>query len=286
MFNQLKTALLLGTLSGLLLLIGQLVGGFQGLTIGLVLALVMNVGSYWFSDKIVLMMYHAVPATPQQHPQFHKIVEELCHTAQLPKPKLYIIPTEQANAFATGRNPQHAAVACTAGILKLLNKEELKGVLAHEISHVKNRDILVTTIAATIAAVIGYVAFMARWAALFGGFGGRGGSGEEGRGNMLELLVLAIIAPLTATLLQLAISRSREYLADETGAKTIKNGEHLAKALEKLHTNVKHHPLGFGNPQTASLFILNPFSAHGLLALFSTHPPHTERAKRLRNMKF
>jgi len=285
MFNQLKTGLLLGILTGLLLLIGQLVGGFQGLTIGLVLALVMNVGSYWFSDKIVLMMYKAVPATPQQYPHLHKIVEELCHTAQLPKPKLYIIPTEQANAFATGRSPKHAAVACTEGILKLLTKEELKGVLAHEISHVKNRDILVTTIAATIAAVIGYVAFMARWAALFGGLGGRGGN-QEGRGNVLELIVLAIVAPLTATLIQLAISRSREYLADETGAKTIKNGEHLAKALEKLHASVKHHPLGFGNAQTSSLFILNPFSAQGMMALFSTHPPHTERAKRLRSMKF
>jgi len=157
--------------------------------------------------------------------------------------------------------------------------------LAHEISHVKNRDILVTTIAATIAAVIGYVAFMARWAALFGGLGGRGGN-QEGRGNVLELIVLAIVAPLTATLIQLAISRSREYLADETGAKTIKNGEHLAKALEKLHASVKHHPLGFGNAQTSSLFILNPFSAQGMMALFSTHPPHTERAKRLRSMKF
>jgi len=285
MFNQLKTGLLLGILTGLLLLIGQLVGGFQGLTIGLVLALVMNVGSYWFSDKIVLMMYKAVPATPQQYPHLHKIVEELCHTAQLPKPKLYIIPTEQANAFATGRSPKHAAVACTEGILKLLTKEELRGVLAHEISHVKNRDILVTTIAATIAAVIGYVAFMARWAALFGGLGGRGGN-QEGRGNVLELIVLAIVAPLTATLIQLAISRSREYLADETGSRLLKDSKHLASALRKLEDYGKNKPLGFGTPETANLFIVNPFKMSGIMSLLSTHPPMDERIKKLNQIKF
>ena len=283
MINQLKTAVLLAAMSGVLLLIGQLVGGVQGLSFALVIALFMNVGSYWFSDKIVLMMYRAKPATREKYPKLHSMVEELCQLANMPKPKLYIIPTEQANAFATGRNPSHAAVACTEGIMKLLTKDELRGVLAHEISHVKNRDILITTIAATIAAVIGYVAFMARWAAIFGGFGGR----DNNRGGgILELLVLAIVAPLVATILQLALSRSREYLADETGAKTIKDGHCLASALEKLHQSTKHHRMPFGSPQAASMFILNPFSAKGLFKLFSTHPPHTDRIKRLKNMRF
>lgn len=283
MLNQLKTVILLGALSAVLLVVGNILGGVQGLTIGLILALIMNLGSFWFSDKIVLMMYRAKPATKEAYPEFHTIIEELCSRSGLPKPKLYIVPTEQANAFATGRSPNHAAVACTQGILKLLNKNELRGVLAHELAHIQNRDILVTTIAATLAAVIGYVAFMARWAAIFGGFGGRD---NDSGGNILELLVLAIVAPLVATILQLALSRSREYLADETGAKTIRDGGALASALEKLHASRKEHPMRFGSPQTASMFILNPFSAKGLFALFSTHPPHTERIKKLRTMRF
>ena len=197
-------------------------------------------------------------------------------------PKLYIIPSPSPNAFATGRNPNHAAVAFTQGILNLLNKEELRGVIAHELSHVKNRDILITTIAATIAAVISYVGMIVRWGALFGGYGR---NDDRGR-NPLEFIILAILAPLTATLIQLAISRAREYQADKTGAETLKDGTHLAAALEKLHGSVSKHPFTFGNPQTSSLFIVNPFSAHGLIALFSTHPPAQERIKRLKGMQF
>ncbi len=191
------------------------------------------------------------------------------------------MPSAQPNAFATGRNPKHAVVACTQGILNLLNKEELKGVLAHEISHVKNRDILVTTIAATVAGVISYVAFMARWAALFGGFGGR----DRNSGNILGLLFLAIVTPIVALILQLAISRAREYLADSTGAAIIKNPKALADALQKLDEGVKHNPMRFGTPATGSLFILNPFSAKGFVTLFSTHPPLRMRIERLNKMK-
>jgi heat shock protein HtpX len=278
--NQIKTVILLGLLTGLLLGAGQLLGGRQGLFIGLVFAIAMNFGAYWFSDKIVLMMYKAKEVNENQEPELYSLVKEVSHLASLPFPKIYIIPTENPNAFATGRNPKHAAVAVTSGIMKLLNKDELKGVLAHEMAHVKNRDILVSTIAATIAGVISYLAFIARWGAMFGGFGGRDRDG----GNMIELLALAIITPLVATILRLAISRSREYLADETGAKTIHNPYALASALEKLDNGAKRNPLRFGNPSTSNLFIVNPFSAKGLIRLFSTHPPMEERIKRLRSM--
>ncbi len=284
MDGRIKTVILLGFLSGLLLGIGQLVGGFRGLTIGLVLALVMNLGSYWFSHKIVLAMYRAKPFTQKDQPELYKLVREVVDKAHLPMPKLYLIPSQSPNAFATGRNPKHAAVAFTVGILNLLNKDELRGVIAHELAHVKNRDILITTIAATIAAVISYVGMIVRWSAIFGGFGGR--DSQRSSPGILEFLVLAILAPLTATLIQLAISRAREYHADKTGAHTLKDGKHLAAALEKLHASVPKHPLTFGNAQTSSLFIVNPFSAHGLIALFSTHPPAAERIKRLKGMKF
>ena len=278
--NQVKTILFLGILTAILLWIGSFFGQ-GGLLIGLIFALVINIGSYWFSDKIVLKMYRAKPASKEQHADLYRMVKELTKKANLPMPKLYIVPSQSPNAFATGRNPEHAAVACTQGILNLLNKEQLRGVLAHEISHVKNRDILITTIAAVVAGIISYAAMMARWAAIFGGMGR-----DRNGGSMFEMLALAILAPIIALIIRLAISRSREYLADETGAKMIGEGEPLATALEALHSNVGHNPMRLGNETTSSLFIVNPFSAKGLTNLFSTHPPMTERTKRLRNMKF
>ncbi|MBR9692275.1 zinc metalloprotease HtpX [Candidatus Woesearchaeota archaeon] len=280
MKNQIKTVLLLGALTGLLLGAGQLLGGRQGLVIGLIFAVVMNFGSYWFSDKIVLMMYKAKEVKESEEPVLYGLVKEVADLAKLPFPKVYIIPTENPNAFATGRNPKHAAIAVTNGIMNLLNRDELKGVIAHEMAHVKNRDILISTIAATIAGVISYLAFFARWGAIFGGMGR-----DRDSGNMFELLALAIITPLIATIIRLAISRSREYLADETGAKTIHNPYALASALEKLHNGVKRNPLRFGNPSTSSLFIVNPFSARGMMKLFSTHPDVHERIKRLEELR-
>ena len=277
--NQLKTVILLGALTGVLLFVGQLVGGASGLTIALIFAIVMNLGSYWFSDKIVLKMYKAKEVKESEAHRLFKIVREVSQAANIPMPKVYIIPSEQANAFATGRNPQHASVAATQGILNLLNDDELKGVMAHEIAHVKNRDILISSIAATIAGVISYVAFMARWAAIFGGRG-------RDSGNLVSLIVLAIITPLIATIIQLAISRSREYLADATGAKIVQNSNGLASALEKLHSDVKRHPMKLGNQSTAHLFISNPFRTRGIMKLLSTHPPMDERVRRLNSMKF
>ena len=277
--NQFKTALLLGLLTGLLLVIGFLIGGQNGLIIGLIFSVLMNFISYFFSDKIVLMMYKAKEAKESNYPQFHKIVNELIKEAGLPKPKLYIIPIQTPNAFATGRNPNHAAVAVTEGILDLLNKEELKGVIAHELAHIKDRDILISTIAATIAGVISYIAMMARFTAL------SGRDNEERGGNIISLILLGILAPIIAMIIQLAISRSREYLADSIGAKISKHPTSLASALEKLDNSVKTKPLKSGNPATAHMFIVNPFSGKSLLGLFSTHPPIQERVKRLKAMK-
>ena len=274
--NQIKTIVLLGALTGLLLGIGQLLGGRQGLLIGLVFAIVMNFGSYWFSDKIVLAMYRAKQVTESDTPELYNIVKEIAELENLPMPRVYIIPTDNPNAFATGRNPNHAAVACTAGIIKLLNKEELKGVIAHEMAHIRNRDTLIQTVAATIAGVISYLAFMARFAAIFGGM-----ERDRDSGGMLQLLALAILTPIIATIIQLA---SREYLADETGAKTIHNSYALANALEIIHNESKNHPLRFGAPSTSSIFIMNPFSTKGFLHLFSTHPPVEERIKKLKEM--
>jgi heat shock protein HtpX len=276
--NQLKTIILLGLLTGLLLAAGQLLGGTNGLSIALIFSFIMNIGTYYFSDKIVLAMYHAKPCQKKHYPKIHQMVEEVCRKANMPKPKIYIIPTKSPNAFATGRNPKNAVVAYTEGILELLTDDELKGVTAHEISHVKNRDILLTTIAATIAGVISYLAHMAQWFAIFG-------RDDEGN-NPIQLLLLAIVTPIIAMIIQLAISRSREYLADETGAKTIQNGTSLASALHKIHTASGHIPMKLGNEATANMFIINPFSAHGLVALLSTHPPVEERIKRLRETNF
>lgn len=278
--NQFKTVVLLGLLTGLLLVVGQLIGGANGLTIALILSIVMNFGSYFLSDKIVLFMYRAKEAKKSDYPELYKMVNEVSKLAGIPMPKVYIVPAETPNAFATGRNPKHAVVACTDGILKLLSKEELKGVIAHEMSHIKNRDILIQTIAATIAGVISYIAMMARFAAIFGG-----GNRERDSGNMFYILALAILTPIIAMLLQLALSRSREYLADEAGAKTIRNPSSLANALEKLDIGIKNNPLRFGSPATSSLFILNPFSASGITNLLSTHPPLQSRIKRLKSMK-
>jgi len=273
--NQFKTVVLLGLLTALLLWVGQLLGGLSGLIMAGIFAVVLNFGSYWYSDKLVLKMYKAKQVTDKDH-VLYKIIKEITELAKLPMPKVYIIPSEQANAFATGRNPKHAAVAATQGILSLLNHEELKGVMAHEIAHVKNRDTLISTVAGTIAGVISFVGSMAMWSAFLG----------RDRGNMVQILMLAIVTPLIATVIQLAISRSREYLADATGAKFISNSTGLASALEKLHSNVKTHPMRLGNRATAHLFIANPFKAKGIGALLSTHPPFQERTKKLRNMKF
>ncbi len=282
--NQLKTVLFLGLLTGLFLVIGAFIGGKTGLLIGLLFALGMNFVSYWWSAKIVLWMYGAKEADKKEHAPLYSTVKEIADRAQLPMPKVYIIDTPQSNAFATGRNPEHAVVAVTTGILQLLTKEELRGVLAHEIGHVKNRDILISTIAATIAGVISYVAMIARWGAIFGGLGG---SDENKGSGIIELIVLGIIAPLMAMIIQLAISRSREYLADETGAKLVKDPEALARALEKIEKNVAHHPFqAVGSTQaTAHLFISNPFKGGAWLSMFSTHPKTAERCRRLREMK-
>lgn len=279
--NQIKTVLLLGILTALLLWIGSF-WGYNGLTIALVFVLLMNFFTYFFSDKLVLMMYGARLVTKQQSPELHEIVEDICKKANLPKPKIYVTPQEHANAFATGRNPKHAAVAVTKGILKLLTKEELKGVLAHELSHIKNRDILIATIAATIAGVISYIAMMARFAAIFGSRDSRDS------GNALELLFLAILAPIIALIIQLAISRSREYLADESGARLIKNSTPLSHALLKLESSSKFLPLRktAQTEVTSHLFIVNPFTAKGLFTIFSTHPLVEDRVKRLKNLKF
>jgi heat shock protein HtpX len=275
MWNQIKTILLIGVLTGLVLALGQLLGGREGLIIALGFAIVLNGIMYFFSDKIVLAMYSAKPMKKTDYPWLHKMVEDIAHQAGIPKPKLYLVPTQTPNAFATGRSPKNAVVACTEGILHLLDREELRGVLAHELSHVKNRDMLVTTIAATLAAVISTVARMALWT-----------GGDRDRGiHPIALIFLVIITPLVALLLQLAVSRSREYLADETGAKTIKNPKTLADALAKLEHGNKIHPMRHANPATSSLFIVNPFTTQGLLAAFSTHPPLKERIRRLNEMK-
>ncbi len=276
--NQLKTILLLGILTAILLFAGSLIGGQTGLTVALFFSLLMNIGSYWFSDKIVLAMYKAKQVSKAQAPQLHAIVEEVAQKAGIPKPKVYIIPSETANAMATGRNPQHAAVACTEGILKLLNKGELKGVLAHELAHVKNRDTLISTIAAVIAGVISYLGFMARFAMI-------GGSNDrENRGNIFAFIFLAILAPVAAMIIQLAISRAREFIADERGAQFIHESVPLASALDKLQ-KVKI-PMHFGTQATSHLFIVNPFSGRAFMNLFSTHPDPQERIRRLKAMKF
>ncbi len=277
--NAFKTAFLLALLSGLVLLIGDLLGGRMGVQIAFLFALLMNFGSYFFSDKIALAMYRAKSVSREEAPELYEIVEFLAKRANLPMPKLYIIPQEAPNAFATGRSPKHAAVAVTEGALRLLPKEELMGVLGHELGHIKHRDILISTIASTIATTIMFLSDMIRWAAIFGGLS------RDEDDHPIVLIAMAIVAPIAAMLIQLAISRAREYEADKAGAIYSGNPLYLASALEKLDAYAKQIPFQ-GSPATENLFIVNPFSSKGILTLFSTHPPIEERIRRLKEMAY
>jgi heat shock protein HtpX len=282
--NTLRTTLLLAVLTALLIWIGDMLGGRQGAVIALVIAGGMNFFSYWFSDKIVLKMYGGQEVTANDDPELYGMVQELAMRANLPMPRVYVIPEETPNAFATGRNPQHAAVAVTHGIRRILNKRELAGVLGHELSHVTNRDILVSTIAATLAGAISYMAQMAQWAMFFGGGRDRD---EGGGGNIFGLIVMMIVAPLAAMLIQMAVSRSREYGADAGGAQVTGDPLALASALKKLHLGAQRIPLEASPAAanaTAHMFIVNPLTAGGMAALFSTHPPVEERVRRLEAM--
>jgi heat shock protein HtpX len=280
MANNVKTVLMLGLLSGIILFIGSF-WGEHGLTIALLLAVLMNFGSYFFSDKIALRMHGAQPVTREQAPRLYSIVEFLCSRASIPMPKLYIIPSDSPNAFATGRNPAHASVAVTEGAIRLLDENELTGVLAHELSHVRNRDILISSIAATMASVIMFVANMARFAAFFGG--GRDRE-DEGGGGALAGLVTIIVAPIAAMLIQMWISRTREYEADASGASIAGSPHGLASALQKLEAYSKRLPME-ASPSTAHMFIMHPFSAGALGTLFSTHPSTQKRIERLLGQK-
>jgi heat shock protein HtpX len=280
MSNTLKTGLLLAVLTALFLLIGDAMGGRNGVVMAFGLAVLMNFGAYWFSDKIVLRMYGAREVSEAEAPQLHGVVRRLSLAAGVPMPKVYLIPTDSPNAFATGRNPEHAAVAVTEGILRMLSPDELEGVLAHEMAHVRNRDILVGTVAATLAGAVMMLARFAQFAAIFGG-GGR--DRDDDRGGALGLLFMAIVAPIGAMLIQMAVSRSREYLADETGAKVCGKPLSLARALEKISGISREVPME-ATPATAHMFIVSPLSGGGVLSLFSTHPPVEKRVERLRAM--
>jgi heat shock protein HtpX len=283
MENRLRTTLLLAGLTVFLVVMGQLIGGRQGMMMALILATGMNFFSYWFSDKIVLRMYSAREITPGQAPEVFGLVQQLAQRANLPMPKVYLIPQETPNAFATGRNPQHAVVAVTEGLLRMMNRDELAGVLAHELSHVKNRDILVGSIAATLAGAVMVLANMARFAAFVGG--GRRDESEGGGGlGTVGMLLMSIIAPLAAMLIQMAISRSREYLADSSAAAITGAPQGLASALAKLGAASGQRPMQ-ASPATAHMFIVNPLTAGGLMSLFSTHPPLEERIARLRGIR-
>src|SRR5436305_421684 len=280
MGNTFKTALLLTSLTLLLVLAGQYFGGQNGMALGLIIAVVTNFVSYFFSDRIALAMYNAQPVTREELPRVYQVVERIAGRTGLPMPKLYVIPTESPNAFATGRNPSHASVAVTHGILQLLNDEELEGVLAHELGHVNNRDILISSVAATIAGAITMLASMGRWAMIFGGYER---NDRDNRGGGLAALFMLIVAPIAASLIQLAVSRSREYQADATGAHFTGNPYALASALQKLDTYSRRVPLQ-ATPSTAHLFIIQPFlgvSAGMFANLFSTHPPIAKRIERL-----
>lgn len=280
-WNQLKTVILLGSLSGLFFLVGYGLGGSRGIAVAFIMAILMNFVAYFFSDKLVLSMYGAQKLDEGKFAHIYTMVRELCYNAQIPMPKLWYIPSSMANAFATGRNPEHASVAVTQGILDILDEHELRGVLAHELGHVKNRDILIATVAATIATAIGYLAQMMQWAFIFGD------RDERERGGGWGALIAAIIMPIAAMFIQMAISRSREYLADESGAHFAHDPLALASALEKLtmQNKMQHvHPTSTAQTASASLFIVYPFSGQGLVTLFSTHPPIEKRIARLREM--
>jgi heat shock protein HtpX len=281
MGNQVRTTILLALMTAVIVWVGGMLGGQTGMIIGLLFAGGMNFFSYWYSDKMVLRMYRAKEVTREEAPELYGIVGELAQRANLPMPKVYIIPQESPNAFATGRNPGHAVVAVTQGLLKYMNHDELAGVLAHELGHVKNRDILIGSIAATMAGAIMIIASLARWSAIFGGIGGRDDS--EG-GGIVGLLIMSIIAPIAALLIQMAISRSREYLADSTSAKITGNSEGLAHALEKLGSYSKKIPMA-AQPSTAHMFITNPLTGRSLMNLFSTHPPIEDRIAKLTHTK-
>lgn len=276
--NMFKTMVLMTGLTLILILGGNALGGRSGMTIALIFALIMNVGSYWFSDKIVLKMYKAREVTQAAAPELFSTVRRLAQKGGLPMPRVYIINENQPNAFATGRNPEHAAVAVTTGIMEILSREELEGVIGHELAHVKNRDILIGTVAATIAGAISYLAHMAQWAMIFGGR-----DDDEG-GNPLVSIVMMIVAPIAAMLVQMAISRSREYAADSTGAEIAGNPHYLSAALKKLHMASQQIPMN-AQPATAHMFIVNPLAGKRMARLFSTHPPMEERIARLEGMR-
>jgi heat shock protein HtpX len=277
--NNIKTLFLLVTLTLILIWAGAAMGGRQGMTIAFIFALGMNFFAYWFSDKIVLKMYGAKEVTESEAPDLYRLVRRLAQKAELPMPRVYLINQDQPNAFATGRNPQHAAVAVTTGIMRILSQEELQGVLGHELSHVKHRDILISTIAATIAGAISFLAQMAQWAMIFGG---HRGDDDEG-GSPIAAIIMMIVGPIAAMIIQMAISRSREYAADEGGAKIAGNPRYLSEALKKLNLASQKIPMN-ANPATSHMFIVNPLSGGGILKLFSTHPPIEERIARLESM--
>jgi len=280
--NQMKTFFLMVILTVIFVALGGIIGGGTGATVMFFIALVMNFTSYWFCDRIVLSMYNAKEASRNDFPQLYSNVYNLSQKASIPMPKIYIIENDSPNAFATGRDPSKSVVAVTTGIMRILSVEELEGVLAHEISHIKHRDILIQTVAATLAGAITMVASWARFAVFFG----NNSDDDEGGGNIFSVIIFSIIAAFAAMLIQLAISRSREYLADDGGAKLTGNPLFLSEALKKLHAGIARTPMNDANPSTAPLFIMNPFTSKGVLALFSTHPPIEERIKRLEELAY
>ena len=284
MKNTLKTFILLAGMTALLMAIGGAIGGRNGLMIALVFAGLMNFVGYWFSDKIALSMSGAQQVSESEAPDFHRMVRELCRRAELPMPRLYVIPSATPNAFATGRNPQHSAVAVTSGIMNILSRDELEGVVAHELAHVKNRDILISSVAAMIAGAISQLAHMAQWAMIFGGMS-RDRDEDRGGGGLLGGLAMMIVGPIAAMLIQMAISRSREYQADATGAEICGRPLSLANALLKLENGNHRLPMDV-NPAQAQMYIVNPLTAGGIARLFSTHPPMAERVKRLQDIAY
>jgi len=279
MVNTMKTFILMAALTALFMFAGQALGGQSGMGFALIMALGMNFFAYWYSDRLALTMSRAREVSSDQAPQLHAMIERLARNAGLPKPKVYVMPGQTPNAFATGRNPEHAALAVTEGLLQLLQQDELEGVIGHELGHIKNRDILISSMAAVMAGAISYLATMAQWTMIFGG----GGNDDKGRSNLVAMLVMMIVAPLAAVIIQMAISRSREYLADGTGAKICGHPISLANALQRLEQYNRSVPMKV-NPATAQMYIVNPLAGGAMASLFSTHPPIQERIKRLRAM--
>jgi heat shock protein HtpX len=279
MVNTMKTFILMAALTALFMFAGQAMGGQSGMMFALLMALGLNFFAYWYSDRLALGMSRAREVSYDQAPQLHAMIGKLARNAGLPKPKVYVIPGQTPNAFATGRNPEHAALAVTEGLLQIMQPDELEGVLGHELGHIKNRDILISSIAAVMAGAISYLATMAQWALIFGG----GSNDDEGSGNLVAMLVMMIVAPLAAAIIQMAISRSREYLADSTGAKISGRPIALANALQRLGEYNRRLPMKV-NPATAQMYIVNPLAGGTMASLFSTHPPIQERIKRLRAM--